>query len=814
MIADLRFALRSLRRARAFALTSILTLGLGIALVTAAFSLVDGVLVQPLPFGDADRIVTLAQEDGQGAASGVSYPNFEDWQRQDAGGAFAAMGYARGRGTDLVRPDGPRRTLVAFVSPQFLSVLQPRVMLGRLFTPDEVAAGSHLAVLTYPLWRDQFGGDPAVLGRSISTSDGSFTVVGVLAGTTVYPGWASLYLPLPAIAATEHVLSGRDFHADSRAIARLRPGATIARGRTELAAIARRLAVAYPAEDGAWPSATVTALRQELFGDVPSRLVIIGAAMALVLFIAWVNLANLSLVRASSRIRELAIRASLGASRWRVARQLLVEQAVLAAVAAALGAYGAAAVLALLRGFAAAAPGSDAVAINGRALAFAAGVAVLSTVIIGVLPAAHAARADLAAPLKDAAAGTGASPRLQCVRGALVIGEIALALMLVIAAGLLVRSFWALSHVDPGFDTHGLVAIDFSPPGRRYAEPAQAAAFYTRVLTAAEAIPGVERAALTNHMPLNGAALPVSVQVPGRAADAGHDPQVLFRTLSAGYIGTLGIPLRSGRNFTADDGTGGSAVLVNETFARTFWPGQEAVGRVVMLHKASQGYADYGEPLPGVVVGVIGDVHHFGPGTAPVPEIYVPYTRNPWSHMVLVARSRTDARALIPGLRRAILGVDPATILTGGTMNGFAVIDDLRDGGIAGERFNMLLLGSFALCAMLLSAIGIYGLMAYAVAQRTRELGIRLALGAGAGSVVRLVLGSGGRLIIAGVVLGLAGAVALTRLLASLLFGVGAIDAGTFAITTILLAGVALLACYLPARRASRVEPVGVLRGE
>jgi len=371
-----------------------------------------------------------------------------------------------------------------------------------------------------------------------------------------------------------------------------------------------------------------------------------------------------------------------------------------------------------------------------------------------------------------------------------------------------------LSNVDPGFNTRGLVAIDFSPPGKRYADPAQAGAFYSRVLEAAQAVPGVQQAALTNHMPLNGAALPTSVEIPGRSSDPSHDPQVLFRTLSPEYIATLDIPLRQGRNFTAADLTSGTALMINETFVRIFWPGQDPIGKVVALRKSAQGYADYGQPLPGIIVGVIGDVHHFGVGTPPVPEIYVPYTRNPWSHMVLVVRARTDPSALIPGLRRAMLGVDSSTVLTGGTMGGFSLIDDIRDGGVSGERFNMLLLGGFALCALLLSAIGIYGLMAYAVAQRTREMGIRLALGARAGDVLRIVLASGTRLIAVGVVLGLAGAVALTRLVSSLLFGVSATDAPTFAVMTLVLAIVAMLACYLPARRASRVDPVIALRNE
>lgn len=802
--------LRSLRRAPLFAITSILTLALGIALVTAAFSLVDGVLLQPLPFAHADRVVALMQLDGQGNASGVSYPNFLDWQRQDSAGAYASMAYARGRSVSIRLAEGNVSTVGAYVSPGYLRLLQPRVVLGRTFTPDEESRGEHVVVLSNLVWQQQFHGDPRVLGRVVALDSGDFTVVGVLARGAIYPSWALIYLPLQTIVATDEVLAARDFRADSRAIARLRPGRTSARGQTELNAIAARLAAAYPAADRSWPRAMAMPVRSDMLGDAPSHVMIIAAAMALVLVIAWVNLINLALVRASGRARELAIRTSLGASRSRIVSGILIEQGVLSLIAAALGAYVATAVLGLLRGFAASAPGADPVSLDGRALAFAATVGVMSALVVGALPAWRAGHVHLVEPLKEGG-GTGVGRRQQLVRSTLVAAEIAVALMLVIAAGLLVKSFWRLTNVDPGFDTHHLVGIGVSPPGPRYTEPAQAATFYRQVLAAVQAIPGVETAALTNHMPLDGSSLPVSVEIAGRAPDPVNQPQVLFRTLSPEYIRTLRIPLRRGRNFTAADLASGTAVMVNEDFARTFWPGADPLGKQVMLHKSAQGFADLGEPLPGIVVGVIGDVHHYAVQTPPVPEIYLPYTRNPWSHMMVVARARDDPAALIPAMRRAILGVDPATSLSG-AQGGFQVIDQLRASGVSGQRFNMLLLGGFALCALLLSAIGIYGLMAYTVAQRTREMGIRIALGARASQVMRLVLSSGGRLIAVGVVVGLLGAFALTRLLANLLFGVGPTDFETFIITTAILASVALVACYLPARRASRVDPVVALR--
>ncbi len=814
MFNDLRLTLRSLRRAPVYTTTVVLTLALGIALATAAFSLVDAVLIRPLPFGDAGRIVTLSQSNGSTGGTPVSYPNLRDWRDMDRGGSFVDLAWVRGRGATLHLADGDHTVLASLVSPGFFAVLQPRVLLGRYFTPAEEDAGDPVAVITQNVWRDEFHADSNVIGRPITVDNATFTIVGVVPGyPAVYPDWTQIYLPAEAFIATETVLNARDFHADSRAIGRLRPGATVSRARTELTTVAAQLATTYPAADGPWPAVGVAPLRDELLGDAPSNLRLLTVAMALVLLIGWVNVTNLSLVRASGQLRELAIRTSLGASRMRLVARLAAEHLLLAIAALALGGIAAGWLVGVVRIFAGGAPGSADIAVDVRAWVFAAAVALASTVVVAALPAVRLTRADLGAPLTEGTGRSGSTRHQQRVRAVLVVSELGLALTLVISAGLLVRSFWRLSRVDPGFDTHGLVAIDFSPPAHRYDQPAQAGAYYGRILAAVQATPGVLSAALTNHMPLNGASLPTDVAVAGRPSDLQRDPQVLFRTLSPEYTGTLGIKVIRGRNFTAADLTSGTAVLVNQTFVKDYLPGADPVGRAVMLHKSAQGYPDLGQPLPGVIVGEIADVHHYGPQIPPYPEIYIPYTRNPWSHMVVVARARDgDAAALIPSLRRAMLSVDSSTSVSGGVFGGFAVMDDVLRNDLSGSRFDMYLLGGFAACALLLATIGVYGLTAYAAAQRTREFGIRMALGADGRSVMRLLLRSGLRLIMAGVLLGLLGAAALTRIAASLLFGVTPGDPLTFVVMTGVLVSAAGIACYLPARRVARMEPVEALR--
>src|SRR2546430_914698 len=754
LLADLRYAVRTLRKSPGFAAAGILTLALAIGSNTAVFSVVNGVLLRPLPFAEQDRLFMLAEQSRQGAFRPPSYPTFLDWQAQAS--AFAGLAYVRGGGQRLAGPEGVQSIPGSFVSPGFFATLGEPPLVGRLFTQDEEQSGAHVTVLSYDLWQARFGGDPAILGKTLSLTAGVFTVVGVLPHDVAYPPWATeqLYVPIATVAATDRALTQRGFHADCRIIGRLKPGVTREQAKADLDGVAQREAASYPGFNADWTRVALFPLRDEILFNTTPQLVVLVVAVGLVLMIGCVNVANLTLARAGARGRELAIRAALGAGRGRVVRQLVTESVVLASVGAALGVAGAYGAIAVLqRAAPSVLPRLETVEVDGWVLAFALGVTIVTAVATGLLPALRAARPDLTDSLKEGTSGAGTGHARQRLRAALVISEIALAVILVVGAGLLIRSLWQLRAVNPGFDPQGLVTFYISPTPLRAQDPTRLAALYTQAEGAARALPGVTSVALTNFTPLSGGGLPSPVEIPGRAPDAERDPRVWFMTVSPDYFRTMRIPLRGGREFTEGDLSGGPAVIVNEAFARAFWPGLDPIGRQVTLHRAVQGRPDLAEPLPGTVVGVVGDVHHFGLDTPAEAQVYVPFTRNVWGHMSLVVRTAVPPGGFLQTLSRAVRQVDadiPMT-LTGSTGSTPAVGTVDIAGGLASWRFDVWLLGSFAAAALLLAAIGIYGLLAYAVGQRRRELGIRLALGASRGDVMSQVVGDGFRLAATGI---------------------------------------------------------------
>ncbi|MGH7675913.1 MAG: ADOP family duplicated permease, partial [Gemmatimonadales bacterium] len=662
LLQDIRYALRTLMRAPAFTAAAVATLALGIGANTAVFSVVNSVLLRPLPYDATNRVHLLVERHERGEFRLLSYPTFLDWQGQTD--ALDGLAFMRGTSALLRGGEGPMRVGAAFVSEGFFELLTGRPLHGRLFVPDdERPAGSHVAVITYDLWQRRFGGDPAVLGTAMSLDDGSYTIIGILPSGVRYPDWVDFYAPLAAIIATDSALHQRGLHADSRVVARLRAGVDTVQTRVALEGVAARLAAAYPKEHGGWTSVAMLPLREEVlgFGAVRPVLRLLQVAVMLVVLIVCANVASMALVRGATRSRELAIRSALGAGRARVVRQLLTEAGVLALSGGALGVLLAAWLLDLLK---AAAPEGlprlDELRIDGWVLAVAGLTSLLTAALVGLAPALRVTSTSLVASLKEGRVDRGAGSRRSTLRSTVVAAEIAIAVVLLLGAGLLVRSFWRLSEVDLGFNPRRLVSLQVFPPAGKYESPDAAAGLYRRLAEAVAPVPGVEATALSNHVPLSGGGIPSRIVVPGHVPTPDEGESVFFRTVSADYFDTMQIPLRQGRMLTQSDvASRATVVVVNETLARRYWSGASPIGRSVTLFKAAQARPDYGERFAAAVVGVVGDVRHFGLEQDPPAEVYVPYTVNVWGHMTLVVRTRADPGAMLPVLRRAVLGVEP-----------------------------------------------------------------------------------------------------------------------------------------------------------
>ncbi len=808
---DLRYAIRTLVKSPGYTVVAVLALALGIGLNTAVFSILNGVVLRPLRYEGADRIHMVWETSEGGGSRLASYPTFLDWREQSD--MFEALAFVRGISTLMRGNEGARQVGSAFVSEEFFDVLRGAPLFGRTFSHDEQQPGGpRVAVLTHALWRERFGGDQSALGSTIRLDDAGYTVVGILPPWFRFPDWAEVYLPLAGILPTDRILAQRGFHADSRVVVKVKPHVSVTQAQAAMARIQARLAAAYPAESRGWTQVELVSLFEEelRFGAVRPILFLLVGAVALVLLLACANVANMSLVRAATRSRELAIRSALGAGRARVARLLLSESAVLALAGGGLGLLFAWWAIGLLR---AAAPEGlprvAEIALDGRVLGFTALISLLATFLVGVAPAVRATAPDLTEPLK---AGSPASARIRSrLRSTLVALEVALALVLLIGTGLLVRSLWTLSQVNPGFDPTRLATVAVFPPSPRYDAPDRAVELYRRVAEAIASLPGVEQVALSNHLPLGRAWLPSRIEIPGRPPDPEGDRQVLFRTISAEYFDTMQIPVRRGRPFTPGEvGTASHVAIVNETLARQYWPDQDPIGRFVTLFKSSQARPDFGERFSVEIVGVVGDVRHTGLEDQPAPEVYIPYTVNPWGWMNVVVRTAADPEALTPLLARTVAAVDPDIPVAGRQRPG--TMRQSLSGQLARRRFTVTLLSGFAAGALLLAALGVYGVIAYLVTLRSREFGVRTALGATPRDITWLVVAQSASVVSVGLAVGLVAAFGLTRLMANLLYGVAATDAVTFASVTVFLGAVAWLASYVPARRAAKVDPVVALR--
>jgi len=802
MFQDLRFGLRMLGKTPGFTLAAIITLALGVGANTAIFSVVNAALLRPLPFPESERLVMAWTKNLQsGVAQGdVSLSDYLEWRnRLSSAAEVAAWGPY---GFNITQENEPEKITSVVTSPNLFQTLGVGMMHGRVFQSEDSTPGAaNVVIISHHLWQRRYGADPKMIGRALTLDGSRFTVIGITPPEFHFPNrevemWAPLNLTPQ---------NGDRRQRWLKVLARLKTGVNLDQARVELDTIAGQLASQFPDTHQNW-SAGFTPLHELIVKDRRQALSLLFAAVGFVLLIACVNVANLLLARVETRRKEMAIRAALGAGRQRLVRMLLVESGLLALAGGACGLLVARGALGFLKIFvpAEAVPGPDElgllqldqVGLDGRALGFTLLVALLTSVLFGLIPALQAARLDLNQSLK-AGGGTSSSPAR--LRGALVVGEIALTLLLLVGAGLLLRSFQRLLNVDPGFRDENLLTFRVSPSSK-YRRAPERLNYYQQVTEQLRSLPGVETVGATTSLPYTSTDLRSSISVEGRS-QAPTD-MVSFNSVTPDYFTTMNIPLRQGRLFADyDTMTTRPVAIVNEMTASRFWPDENPLGKKLKTRFSGQDFLE--------VVGVVGDTRQTGLEAEVKPEVFVASTQRPWFFMTFVARVVGDPSAIAAAARNRVWDVDrdiPVYELT--------TLEQRRSDSLAQRRFNMFLLASFAILALLLATVGIYGVMSYAVTRRTREIGVRMALGATAGNVLRLFIGQGMTLVAIGIALGLAGAWALTRVMANLLFGVKATDPLTFSGVALLLSITALLACYLPARRATKVDPLLALRNE
>ena len=799
MLRDLRLAFRALAQAPGFSLVAAVTLALGLGATTALFSVVNASLIQPLPFPEPDRLAAVYEisPEPARARNEAGAATFLDWRGQARGfshlAAFTILDYALTGGGE------PESVLAARVSADTFALLGVAPVLGRAFASEEETSGAHrVVVLSHELWAGRFGADPAVLGRALQLDAEPYTVVGVMPRGFRFPdARARLWTPL---AFTQDELAQRHRRMFD-VVGRLAPGVTLASAQAEMSAIARGVAAAEPATHRGW-DASVLPQREVVSGGRERPLLVLLGAVACVLLVACANVGSLLLARAAGRRREMAIHTALGAGRTRLLRGLFAEAALLAllggVMGVALASWSFDLLLALLP---ADWPRLSDPQLDGSVLAFALGATLLTALIAGLAPAVHLTLADLGAALREGGRTPGSTPARPRLRQALVVGQVAASLVLMAGAGLLAQTLWRLQRVDPGFNPHGLLAAAIYLPDTRYPDDPRQVAFFADLLERARRLPGVLSAGAVTTLPLSPAGIdhdmPFSVE--GQVTPAAEEAD--FRIASPGYFRTLGTPLLSGREFEErDDASAPGVAIVNRTFAERFLAGEPSLGRRVRLGQRGRPYE---------VVGVVGEVRHRALDRAPRPELYVSYRQMQYGSMTVLLRTAGDPSVLAAPLKREVLALDPGQPLTS-----LSTMDALLSDSLSARRFQALLLGSFAATALALSALGLYGLLAHSVRQRTPEIGVRMALGARPADVVRLIVRGGLGLAALGVALGLAGALAATRVLDGLLFQVPTRDPLTLAAAGALLLAIALLACALPARRASRIDPARALRCE
>ena len=807
LLPDLRYAFRLLIKTPVFTLIAILTLALGIGANTAIFSVVNAILLRPLPFRDASKVVIVAEKSPYPTIS-TSYENFSDWRDQSH--SFESLEATRPFAITLTGAGQAEQLPARMVTAGMFSLLGSNAVLGRTFLPvEDRAGGNPVALLSYGLWQRRFAGSREVLGKSVNLDSQLYTVIGVLPSSFELMQPADIYLPFVPWAKT--LPDDRNWHPGIFAVGRLKPGVSLEEARTEMVGVTRRLEQQYP-DFNTGISADVIPLQQQLVQNVRPALFLLLGAVSFVLLISCVNVANLLLARAASRSREVAIRTSMGATRGRIVRQLLTESVLLSFTGGFLGLLFANASLGpLLKLSADSLPQAIPVHLDGWVLVFTLVVSLATGLLFGIVPSLRTAKLDLRETLNEGSRGSTVGPGHHRVRSVLVASEMALAVLLLVGAGLLLRSFSKLQDVAPGFQADHLLIADVPLPQNIYAKPGQRSQFFDRLIERVKSLPGVRSAGAASFLPVSGGGGLLHFNIQGRPPKSAHDYTAAgYRTVSAHYFETLGIPLLQGRFITASDTEKSPAVVViNAAMAHTYFPNENPLGKRLQLGATP-------DPDPQVpymeVVGVVGDVRQ-GLDLDPKAEMYLPYVQGelllPVFGLSVVMRTATDPKVQTAAFRSALSEIDPDVPLVR-----VRTMDENMAATVAQPRFRTWLIGIFAALALLLAAVGVYGVMSYSVTQRTNEIGIRVTLGAQPQDVFRTIVGEGFRIALFGVGSGLVAALILTRALRSFLFGISASDPLTFAGVAVLLTLVALAASFFPARRATRVDPIIALRYE
>ena len=802
LVQDVRYGFRSLRHARIFTAASVATLALGIGATTAIFSVVDAVLLRPLPYADPNGLVMLWEHHmSQGSEHNVTGPaNFLDWR--DEARSFSAMAAFVGTRVTVVTPGGePVSEQSRYASAELLPMLGVRPVVGRLYTrAEDTPAAARVAVIDYGLWQRRFGGRRDVIGTTVQIDGNDVTVVGVLPKDFAFFEPAAVWMPIRFDNA-DRTAGGRYL----RVLARLKPGVSWEQADLEMRAIARRRAIEMPQLDADW-TALASPLRQDLVGTSRTPLLVLLGAVGFLLLIACANVANLMLARAGDRRREMAVRVALGASPRRIAYQVLTESVMLAVAGAALGVAGAWAGTRLLRTMAPSQLGVAAVSgigLDARVLVFAVCVAMATGIAFGFAPAVQSARHDPKEALSEGGRGGAGARHAGRLRAVLVVVEIALAVVLLAGAGLMVRTLSDLRRVPLGFDTRHLLTAEVVLHGRAYNNDTTAVAFFEEAERRLASLPGVRAVGAISWLPLSGNRSASSFTVVGQPAPPlGQEPVGDFRAVTPGYLGAMGIPIEEGRGIESTDRRGGGeVVVVSHTLAHTFWPNGSAVGHELRYEWDAWHVAR--------IVGVAGDVHHDGPRTEPYMEMYLPLEQFPYTGMTFVLRTSGDPLAVAAPMRAVLREMDPTQAVAS-----FTPMADLARASVGDTRLDTVLFGMFGIIGLVLAMIGIYGLGAYTVQQRRHEFGIRMALGAQRSAVLSMAIRRGLVLAAIGLVAGVLGALSLTHLMGTLLFGVKPNDPVTFAWVGAALAAVAALSAWVPARRATRLDPVAALRSD